>query len=258
MLMTPTRTFHVDSLEVQVHPTAEDAGRAMARAIASRLRTFADAAEVNVAFASAPSQDTFLDVLTTEAGLPWGRMNAFQLEEYIGLPHGHPSSLLAYLTERLAERVPIQAFHPLFRPADDPREAVDRYSELLDRHPLTFACIGIGENGRVAFNDPNTADLNDPVPVKRTSLDLTSRRQQVFDGAFPRVEDVPAEALTLTLPSIMAASEVHAIVPGVRKAAAVKATLEGPIDSRWPATVFRSHRCATLYLDEASASLLSD
>lgn len=254
--MTATQRFRAGSLEVQVHATAEDAGRAMGLAVASRLRLLNDSGEINVVFASAHSQDIFLDMLVAAADVPWRRMNAFQLDEYIGLAEGHPSARAAYLAEHLTERVPLHAFHALFRPASDPADAAERYAELLQRHPLMLACISIGENGQLGFNDPTVADPNDPLPVKRASLDLTSRRQQVFDGTFPRVEDVPTQALTLTLPSIFAAGELHAVVPGVGKSAAVKATLEGPVDMRWPATVLRSHPRATLYLDEASVSML--
>lgn len=206
--------------------------------------------------ASAPSQDIFLDTLVAAADVSWQRMNAYQVDEYIGLPEGHPSARAVYLAEHLTERAPLRAFHALLRSASDPVDAAERYAELLRRHPPMLACIGIGENEALGFNDSTAADPNDPLLVKRASLDLTSRRQQVFDGTFPRVEDVPTHALTLTLPSIFGAGELHALVPGAGKSAAVKATLEGPVDMRCPASVLRSHPRATLYLDEESASML--
>lgn len=256
MLMTGPRRWNVDALEVQVHASAQAAGQAMAMAVAGHLRELTSVAEINVAFASAPSQDAFLDALVAEPAVPWGRVNAFHVDEYIGLPDGHPSALGAYLRERLAERVPLLGFYPLLHPFETPAEAAERYTNLLAEHPLAVACIGIGENGHLAFNDPFVAELDDPLAVKRAPLDLTSRRQQVFDGAFPRVEDVPTEALTLTLPSILGAAALHVIVPGPRKASAVHAALAGDVDMACPASALRTHPNAVLYLDEAAASQL--
>ncbi len=254
--MTPLRPFRVGPLEAQVHGSAEEAGQAMAAAVARQLRELAAQPEINIAFACTPSLDTFFDALVLEAEVPWNRIRAFHLGEYLGLPPGHPSSSAAYLDDHLLSRVPLLAFHPLYRDGGDASDAAEAYAELLRRHPLALACISIGENGQLAFNNPNVADPHDPVLVKPTSLDLTSRRQQVFEGAFPRVEDVPTEALTLTLTSILSADAIHAVAYGDRYAAVVRAALNDAIGMACPATALRMHARATLYLDPASASKL--
>ncbi len=253
----PLRTFDAELLRVEVHPDRDAAGRAMAAAVAASLRDLSartPAAAIGVAFASAPSQDAFLEALVAQSGVPWERVTAFHLDEYLGLSPEHPSSFAGYLRRHLAERVPLGAFEPIRGDAPDAHAEALRYAGLLAATPLRIACLGIGENGHLAFNDPHAADPDDPEPVKTVSLDLASRRQQLHDGTFPRLEDVPERALTLTLPTLLGAGELHVVVPGARKAAAVRRTLLDPVGGACPATVLRRHRRARLYLDEAAAA----
>ncbi len=261
----PPRRFTVERLRVEVHRDADAAGAAMASAVADAMR--ADAAgdpaadaELPMVFASAPSQDAFLAALTALPALPWPRVRAFHLDEYVGLPPEHPAAFSRYLRERLVARVPLGAFEPLRGDAAalgrTPEEEARRYAAALAAHPLRIACLGIGENGHLAFNDPPVADPHDPEPVKRVRLDEASRHQQVHDGCFPALDAVPREALTLTLPTILAARRLFVVVPGSRKAEAVRGALRGPVGMHCPATVLRGHPDATLYLDEASAARL--
>lgn len=254
--MTPPRTVRVGPLEARVHGSAEEAGHALAEDIARHLRALASSPEINVAFACAPSFDAFFDALVREAGVPWDRVRVFHLGEYLGLAAGHPSSSATYLDDHLASRVPLLAFHPLYPGWGDASDAAEAYAELLRRHPLTLACLSIGENGQLAFNHPKVADPHDPMLVRPTALDLTTRRQKVFEGAFPRVEDVPTEVLTLTLSSILSADALHAVAFGDRYAAVVHAALNDAIGMDCPATVLRTHARATLHLDPASAARL--
>lgn len=261
----PPRRFAVERLRVEVHRHADAAGAAMARAVADAMRTDPAGepearAELPMVFASAPSQDAFLAVLTVLPALPWPRVRAFHLDEYVGLDPEHPAAFSRYLRERLGARVPLGAFDPLRGDAAALGRTLEdearRYAAALASHPLRIACLGIGENGHLAFNDPAVADPHDPEPVKRVRLDEASRHQQVHDGCFASLDEVPREALTLTLPTILAAHRLFVVVPGTRKAEAVRAALRDPVGMHCPATVLRAHPDATLYLDEASAVLL--
>lgn len=244
----------VDRLEVRVYSDRAAMGRAAADAAGTAFRALlGEQAAVRAVFASAPSQNEFLAALAEEAGIAWGRVAAFHLDEYLGLPGDHPRSFCTYLRERLFQRVGPGATHYLDGLAPDPAAECARYAALL-AGGLDLACIGIGENGHLAFNDPPVADFADPVAVKVVDLDLASREQQVHDGCFPRLEEVPRQALTLTLPAILGARRLIAVVPGPTKAAAVRAALVGPIATACPASGLRRHPDATLFLDRASAA----
>ncbi|HZQ10017.1 MAG TPA: glucosamine-6-phosphate deaminase [Anaerolineae bacterium] len=250
----PEQSFRVDSLHVQVYSTRALMGRAAARDVAAKIRELiAGRSELAMIFAAAPSQNEFLAELSTLDGIPWQRITAFHMDEYVGLSSEHPQSFGSFLRERIFGRVPFGTVHYLNGDAPDPAAECERYASLLRAMPPDIVCLGIGENGHIAFNDPDVADFDDPLLVKLVDLDERSRVQQVHDGCFPTLEQVPKQALTLTIPALTMAPWMFCVVPGPTKTAAVKATLLGPITEECPATVLRMHPGATLYLDRAAA-----
>jgi glucosamine-6-phosphate deaminase len=260
MTATAVRHFVVDRLRVEIHPDRRALGRAAACAGADHLRgVIADQGEARVIFSCAPSQDEFLAALadpTVCGPIDWSRVTAFHMDDYVGLPGDHPQSFRTYLRRHLLERVPIGRFHPLRAEEPDSAAVCRQYAALLAERPIDIIFLGIGENGHIAFNDPPIADFDDPVLVKVAELDLDCRRQQVNDGCFPSLEDVPPRAFTLTVPAFRRARLLSAHVPGPRKAPAVHAALQGPIATACPASILRLHPRATLFLDPDSARLL--
>ena len=247
-------------LKVMVFGTRSEMGlnaATMASRILKKLLQHRD--KVNVVFAAAPSQDEFLDALSKVKDVEWHRINAFHLDEYIGLPSSAPQRFSKYLDKRIFERVPFKSVNyviPAGLESEPPEKLVTRYEELLKEYPLHLACIGIGENGHIAFNEPSVADFNDPHLVKIVKLDEKSRQQQVNDGCFENIEQVPTHAITLTIPAIMSSEHIVCVVPGERKKEAVFKTLEGPVTTECPASVLRRHPSANIFLDKKSASLI--
>jgi glucosamine-6-phosphate deaminase len=195
-----------------------------------------------------------LATLRAAADIPWERTVAFHMDEYQGLAREAPQRFANFLRAALFDHVPLQAMHLLDGGGLPVADEMKRYTALLDAAPIDLVCLGVGENGHLAFNDP-PVDFNDPLPVKEVELDETCRQQQVNDGAFACLEAVPRRAITLTVPALMRADSLFCVVPGIRKAAAVKAMLTGPVDASCPAGVLRRHPDCTLYLDADSASL---
>ena len=255
--MTQTRT--VGRLTVEIFPDVTELARSAARSAADALRAaIADRGEANVMLATGNSQLVFLAELVTYTDVDWGRITAFHMDEYVGLPPTHTASFQRYMRERVAANVPFRVFHYLQGDTGDAPQEAQRYADLLRAHPLDLCCCGIGENGHLAFNDPPVADFDDPLDVKVVALEPASRAQQVAEGHFATIADVPAEAITVTIPALLRARRVLAIVPEQRKAAPVKAALEGPITTACPASYLRTQPHATLYLDAESASLLAE
>jgi glucosamine-6-phosphate deaminase len=253
----PERVERFDSLVVEVHPDRRALGQAAGRAVARRMRQeLAGRDRIALMFAAAPSQNEFLATLVAESDLDWSRVIAFHMDEYIGLPSTAPQSFGNFLRSRLFDRLKPGVVHFLDGNAPDPEAEARRYAELMRTQPLDIACVGIGENGHLAFNDPPIADFADPLAVKIVEMDDISRLQQVHDGAFARVEDVPRRALTVTIPPLVGARLVSAVVPGPTKTAAVRDTLLGPIATTCPASILRRHPNAVLYLDRESAGLI--
>lgn len=254
------RALTVDRLTVRVHDgvdaLAADAADIAAAVIREAIGTRGVA---NVMFASGNSQLEFLGVLVARPGVEWPRIVAFHMDEYVGVDAGHPASFARYMREHVTAMAPIGAFHYLRGDAPDPQAEADRYAALLREHPLDLCCLGIGENGHLAFNDPppGGADFDDPATVKIVTLDDRCKQQQVGEGHFATLAAVPPTALTVTIPGLLAARSVLAIVPERRKAEAVRAALEGPIGEACPATALRGAAHAALLLDAESASLLS-
>jgi glucosamine-6-phosphate deaminase len=210
----------------------------------------------SVVFASAPSQNEFLHALRAIDTVEWDRLRCFHLDEYVGLSPEAPQSFSKFIKDELFQfRKPLE-FYALDG-LNSPEQECERYTELLLRYPLDIACIGIGENGHIAFNDPHVADFQDPVLIKKVQLDETSRNQQVNDGCFASLDQVPKEALTLTIPAIISASRIICTVPGQRKSEAVRNTIFGPIDVSCPASVLRTAKQCNLYLDRDSAALIT-
>lgn len=247
-------------LAVEVYPDRAALGLAAARACASYLgKVLAAHGEARVIFACAPSQDEFLaalvDARRLRKAIDWPKVTAFHMDEYVGLPAGAPQRFQHYLREHLLDRVKIGRFHGLATTGSSLASTCARYAALLGEKPIDLICLGIGENGHLAFNDPPVADFADRRLVKRVALDAACRQQQVNDGCFPTLDDVPRHALTLTLPVFRRARRLSVHVPGPRKAPAVRATLHDPITTACPATMLRCHPAATLYLDSPSAAL---
>jgi len=252
----PARAFGRGRLAVEVYPDRPSMGGAAAARVAARIREAADReGRAVVIFASAPSQNEFLAALRADSSVPWRKLVAFHLDEYVGVGPRHPASFRRFLTERLFDHVPVQAFYGIDGEATDQAGECARYAALLQRDRPQLAILGVGENGHLAFIDPPVCDFAEKLDVRVVELDEPCRRQQVHDGGFARVEDVPRTAFSLTIPFIMGVSRAVAIVPGPAKRAAVKAALDGPATTACPATILRRHPNATLFLDEESAAL---
>jgi glucosamine-6-phosphate deaminase len=234
-------------------------GAAAAAYASSRLRELLEAQpRVRVIFAAAASQAEFLAALAQVNGLEWGRVDAFHLDEYVGLGAGNPRSFGTWLDDHIWSLVAPGRVDRIdgANPAGAEAEAA-RYGALLADGGIDLALVGVGENGHVAFNDPHVADFDDPVWVKPVEIDDTSRHQQVRDGAFDRFEDVPRIALSVTMSTIRSCRVVSLVVPGPQKAAALAAMLDGPVATTCPASVLRSHPDAVMFVDEAAASEVS-
>ncbi|AYO31106.1 MAG: glucosamine-6-phosphate deaminase [Thermoanaerobacteraceae bacterium] len=257
-MMSKITTFKSDNLLINIYNNRKEMGYAAARDIASKIKELlSHKDEINMVFAAAPSQDEFLEELTKIQGIQWHRINAFHLDEYIGLPEDAPQRFGRYLYERIFSKVPFKTVNYLNGNAEDIKTECERYGKLIKDNPIDIACIGIGENGHIAFNDPHVADFHDRLTVKKVNLDMKCRLQQVHDGCFTKLEDVPEYALTMTVPAIFSAEFIFCIVPGKNKAVAVKSAVESPISEKCPASILRKHSNAVLYLDEDSASDLN-
>lgn len=253
----PEDRFVADHLSVLVYPTRRELGLASGRAASAIIRAAIDQeGSAAVVFAAALSQNEFLAQLRADSSIDWRRVTAFYLDEYAGLPASHPASFRRFLRERLLDHVPLAAFHELAGDAPDLEAEADRYQRLLAEQPPVLVALGIGENGHLAFIDPGECDFHDTREVRVVNLDDVCRRQQVHDGAFQHVEDVPRCALSLTVPFFLRTPHAVVTVPGAAKSQAVRDALEGPIDPRCPASALRRHLSASLFLDRDAAALL--
>ena len=248
----------VDNLTVKKYTTREEMGAAAARDIRNAIRTLLEKkAEINVIFAAAPSQNEVLRALV-ESDVDWSRVNAYHMDEYIHLPPDAPQCFGNFLTGKIFGKVPFKSVNLIDSTAPDAQAECDRYEAILRANPADIIILGIGENGHIAFNDPWVANFKDDRLVRIVALDDVCRQQQVNDGCFATLEEVPKIAMTLTCPVFIRAPQLFCIVPALAKANAVKRTLEGAISEECPATVLRSHGNAVLYLDADGASKLSE
>jgi glucosamine-6-phosphate deaminase len=247
------KEFKKDALGVRVYDDRVAMGRAAAEVVSAKIDELLEwRPVVNIVFASAPSQNEFLAALMDMA-VDWRRVNAFHLDEYIGLGKDAPQGFGNFLRAKLFSRVPLGQVHYMDGLALDMQEECERYSRLLEKDPTDIVVLGIGENTHLAFNDPHVARFDDPVSVKVVDLDADCRQQQVNDGCFTTIGEVPTHALTLTLPALFSASYAYAIVPGKRKAWAVERTLKEEIGAGYPSTILRRHPHSLLFVDRDSA-----
>lgn len=249
--------FESGTLKLQVFPDRKSAGEAAARDAAGALKDLSrNGHGIGVIFATGDSQLEMLRALTSIPDLPWEKVTGFHLDEYVGIDDGHFASFRRYLRENLTQRVPIQKFFEIDGDAPNPDQVQSEYMKRLREADPQLCLLGIGENGHLAFNDPGEADFHDPVAMKIVALDSECRQQQLAEGWFERFEDVPRQAMTLTIPTIMNVRKLIVSIPGHRKARCVRRTLLEPISTACPATILRTHPDVTLYLDEESAAAL--
>ncbi len=241
-----------NKLKVQIYPNRKEMGEAAAALVAKSIRELlAEKEVVNIIFAAAPSQNEFLEALATHE-VDWARISGFHMDEYIGLDDQAPQGFGNFLRERIFGKLPFRSVIYLNGNAANIEEECQRYSHALAENPTDIVCMGIGENGHIAFNDPPVADFEDKEIVKIVELDLACRQQQVNDGCFAGLQEVPTHALTLTIPALLRAPQIFCIVPGRSKANAVYNTLHKPQLHQYPSTILRSHPNAILFLDKDS------
>ena len=242
-----------DSLQVEIYDTRAEMGLAAGTLAAERIReALGKKNEVNVIFAAAPSQNEMLDTLVKAQGVDWRRVNAFHMDEYIGLSKDAPQCFGNFLKEHIFGKLPFKIVNYIDCEATDMEAECARYTALLHDYPVDIVLLGIGENGHIAFNDPHVADFDDPAMVKVAALDPVCRQQQVNDGCFAALADVPEYALTLTIPALTKADHLVCTVPAATKAWAVEQTVNGEVGAHCPATVMRLHKSAVLFCDSDS------
>ncbi len=245
-----------DNLKTKIFDTRDEMGKAAAQDIREKIgQLLRQKKEINMIFAAAPSQIEVLASLA-EDDIEWNRVNAYHMDEYIGLPADAPQGFGNFLKKHIFDKVPFKSVHYIDGAVADPEKEAVRYGKLLQDNPPDIVVMGIGENGHIAFNDPPVADFNDKKGVKVVKLDEICRNQQVHDNCFSHLDDVPRTAITLTIPTLVSAPWLFCIVPAKTKANAVRECLNGKIDEHCPASVLRLKNNAVLYLDRDSASLL--
>lgn len=251
------REFTKDKLTVRAYESRTLMGEAAAKDISAKIKELLKTREqINMIFAAAPSQNDVLKALAEDKSIEWQRVNAFHMDEYVGLPADAPQGFGNFLKEHIFSLAPFKSVNYIDCTAPCPECECKRYAGLLADNPTDIVVMGIGENGHIAFNDPGVADFNDPEAVKKVALDEVCRNQQVNDGCFASIDEVPTHALTLTVPTLVKAPWLFCIVPASTKANAVKRTLEGEINEECPATILRTRENAILYLDGDSSALI--
>jgi glucosamine-6-phosphate deaminase len=255
----PPKSHHVGEMKIEIYPDRRLAGIAAAQNAADTLRELAPGHDtVAVIFATGASQFDTLDSLTNLADLPWDQVVGFHMDEYVHISPDHPASFRRYLRERLTAKVTMKQFFEIDGSAPDPTEVAGKYADQLRSAEPQLCLLGIGENGHLAFNDPDVADFSDPLDAKVVRLDALCRQQQAAEGWFATADEVPDEAITLTIPALLRVPKLIVSVPGIRKAKIVRRALEEPVSTRCPATILRTHPDVTLYLDSESARELDD
>ncbi|MCS1410788.1 MAG: Glucosamine-6-phosphate deaminase [Verrucomicrobia subdivision 3 bacterium] len=251
------RTMSVDSLPVRIFQDQRAMAAAAAAEVGAYLRDLMSGKEsLRIILATGNSQILFLSRLIEDSGIDWSRIEIFHMDEYLGLPADHSASFRQYMKDRVESLVKSKALHYLAGDALLPLDECKRYSDLLAESPIDLCCLGVGENGHIAFNDPPVADFEDIHWVKIVKLDTACKQQQVGEGHFPSLETVPSYALTLTIPALCAAKKIVCLAPESRKREAIRVALREPISTDCPASILRRQPHSTLYLDEDSAALL--
>jgi glucosamine-6-phosphate deaminase len=239
----------IDQLVLEVHPDRRSAGCAAGTVAAEKLKQIlAKKGNARLIFAAAPSQNETLETLAAASGINWNNVTAFHMDEYIGLADDAPERFSFYLKTHIFNQCSFGEVHLLA--GNNPQQLCEEYARKLAAKPIDLVCMGIGENGHIAFNDPPVADFNDPKLVKIVELDPVCRQQQVNDGCFPNLDAVPKQAVTLTIPALLSADCLICTVPGQRKNAALHRMLSGNISTECPATILRTHKNCTVFTDQ--------
>jgi glucosamine-6-phosphate deaminase len=256
MTVQPIRSLKVDQMPVHVFDSNAALGQRAAEDLAEILAAaIAERGEASVILATGNSQLSFMEALRDRPGIAWSAVTVFHMDEYMGMSDTHPASFPLYIRDKLTDHVRPRAFHAMRGDAPDVEAELARYAGLLAQYPPDACVLGIGENGHLAFNDP-PADLYTQSVIHVVELDERCRGQQVGEGHFATLDDVPPRALSLTVPALLAPAHVLAVVPEPRKAQAVQAALYGPVSPACPASILRTQRHVTLYLDRDSARLV--
>jgi glucosamine-6-phosphate deaminase len=248
------RELKKEKLNIKIFESRDELGAAAAETLTEKIKELLKSREyINIIFASAPSQNEFLAELNKK-DIEWGRINAFHMDEYVGLDKDAPQGFGNFLKDRLFDHVSCREVHYLNGNATDIQDECMRYANLLTQYPTDIVCLGIGENTHLAFNDPHVANFNDPLIVKVVDLDEDCRIQQVNDGCFTHLNEVPTHALTITMPALFKSTFAYAMVPGTFKANAIYHTINSDISELYPSTILRRHNHAILFVDENSAT----
>ena len=249
--------FNVDRLNVFIASDRNELGKISAKHVSDVIINLLEIKEeLRIIFAAAPSQNEFLKELTAGSKIDWSRITAFHMDEYIGLPKDSPQLFSKYLEQNIFSKVNFKKVNIINSQASNIAMECERYEKLLKEQPIDIVCMGIGENGHIAFNDPPVADFNDKKFVKVVELDEPCKQQQVNDGCFNSIDEVPVNAITLTVPALMSGNLLAVMVAGNRKAVAVSNTLKSEISTKCPASILRTHPSAYLYIDKDSAGML--
>lgn len=255
--MAQIRELTANRMKVKIYENITQMGDEAAYEVSKKIEELlTDQQFVNIIFAAAPSQNEFLSALSKRKNVDWSKVNVFHMDEYVGLDEEAPQRFGQFLKERLFGKVPVNKAYYINGNAENLDDECQRYSGLLQQYPTDIVCMGIGENTHIAFNDPHVADFNDPRGVKVVALDEISRQQQVNDGCFDSIDDVPTFAITLTVPALLQADAIFCLVPGRNKASAINYTINSEVNESYPSTSLRNHRNAILYLDKDSAAKL--
>lgn len=243
------KQYKKELLDIKVYDTRDEMGVHAAKEAADYIRELMKKQEVvNIVFAAAPSQNDFLLHLSKE-DIEWGRINAFHMDEYIGLAKDASQGFGNYLAEHIFNLVPFRSVNYIYDETKTPEQICEDYEKLLNENPTDIIFMGVGENGHIAFNDPHVAFFDDPLGVKIVDLDQKCRNQQVNDGCFATIDEVPTHAITLSIPIMMKAARLFVIVPTALKAEAIGKIYNGEITPSCPASILRTHKAATLYTD---------
>lgn len=253
--MAVLKTFTAGKLNCMIMDTRDEMGREAAKKAADCIRKLLkEKEEINMIFAAAPSQNETLKYLLMEEGIDWTKVNAFHMDEYVGLKSGTEQTFGYYLNQHIFGNAPFKTVNYICGDCEKPEEECARYEELLKAHPIDVVMLGIGENAHIAFNDPWVAKFNDDVLAKVVPLDPVCRQQQVNDGCFPDIDAVPTHAITLTIPALIGSKHMFCTVPAKTKKNAVTATINGEISEEIPATIMKEHDDAWMFVDSDSGA----
>jgi glucosamine-6-phosphate deaminase len=245
-----------NNIQLRIYDSRIALGTAAANTVATTIQhLLTTEQELNIVFAAAPSQNEFLAALIKE-DIDWRSINAFHMDEYIGLDEGSQATFAYYLKTHLFNHVQCKSVHYIHGNSNNADAECNCYASLLQQHPVDIVCMGIGENSHIAFNDPPVADFNDTAAVKVVLLDADCRQQQVNDGCFPTLDDVPKHAITLTIPALLNCKYIFCMVPGQRKAKAVYHTFNSPLGEQYPSTALRTHGAVQMFVDKDSVAMI--